>query len=117
MKKIKILYGLFLMKKKSGQIKTKTFQEYVTEFLESEVFDRGSRAGIQGGFAFVMTVLQQMKGMGDLLEKSLENVVESLKQCEPKDLYENDRLSFSLDASINNARTFLVELTKSGTPR
>lgn len=58
-----------------------------------------------------------MRGMGDLLDKSLENVIESLKQCEPKDLYENDRLSFSLDASINNARTFLVELIKSGTPR
>ena len=55
--------------------------------------------------------------MGDLLEKSLENVVESLKQTEPKDLYENDRLSFSLDASINNARTFLVELIKTGSPR
>lgn len=46
MKKIKILYGLFLMKKKSGQIKTKSFQEYVTEFLEADIYDRGSRTGI-----------------------------------------------------------------------
>lgn len=75
MKKIKILYGLFLMKKKSGQIKAKSFEAYVTEFLEVDLYDRGSRAGIQGGFGFVMTVLQQMKGMGDLLENSLENVI------------------------------------------
>lgn len=89
----------------------------MTEFLESDVYDRGSRTGIQGGFAFVMTILQQMKNMGDLVDKCLENVVESLKQCAPKDLCENDRLSFSLDASINNARTFLIDLIKTGTAR
>lgn len=62
-----------------------------------------------------MVVLQQMKGMGDLLEKSLENLVISLKQCEPKELYEKDRLAISLDASINNGRAFLLDLIKNGT--
>lgn len=62
-----------------------------------------------------MVVLQQMKGMGDLLEKSLENVVVSLKQCEPKQLYDTNRLAFSLDASINNGRSFLLDLIKNGT--
>lgn len=57
MRKTKILYGLFLMKKKSGQIKTKTFQEFVTEFLEADLLDRGGRTGIHAGFGFVMTVL------------------------------------------------------------
>jgi hypothetical protein len=94
LKKTKILYGLFLMKKKSGQIKTKTFQEYVKEFLEEDVLDRGSKVTIQAGIGFVMTVLQEMKGMGSILEKSMENVIESLKRCEPGDFYENDRLSF-----------------------
>lgn len=112
--KTKILYGLYLMKKKSGQVKTKTFEEFVTSFLEEEIYDRGSKVGIQAGFGFVMTVLQEMKGMGQILEKTMANVIESLKRCEPGDFYENDRLSFSIDASLNDAREFLIDLIKNG---
>lgn len=115
--KTKILYGLYLMKKKSGQHKTKTFEEFVTTFLEEELFDRGSKVGIQAGFGFVMTVLQEMRGMGDILEKTMANVVESLKRCEPGDFYENDRLSFAIDASLNDARSFLIEIIQNGEGR
>lgn len=57
-----------------------------------------------------MTVLEQMKGMGDLLEKTMENAVETLKRMEPGDFYENDKLSFQVDVCFNDSRGFLIDL-------
>lgn len=61
-----------------------------------------------------MTILQEMKGMGTILEKTMANVAESLKRCEPGDFYENDKLSFSIDASFNDTRTFLIDIIQNG---
>jgi len=52
--------------------------------------------------------------MGGLLERSMEQMVESLKNCTPGDFFENDKLSFSIDASFNDARVFLIDLIKTG---
>lgn len=117
MRKTKILYGLFLTKKKAGLIKTKSFQEFITDFLQGESDDRGAKSGMQSSFGFVMNVLREMKSMGNLLEKSLENVVESLKRCEPGEFYANDKLSFSMDISFNDARAFMIELIQTGSAR
>lgn len=47
----------------------------------------------------------------------MANAVESLKRCEPGDFYENDRLSFSMDANLNDARRFLVDIIKNSEGR
>jgi len=47
---------------------------------------------------------------GALLTKSLEHVLQTLKQVEPGTFHSSDRTSFVLDASLNDARAFLLEL-------
>lgn len=56
--KTKIAYGLYLMKKKSGEEASKTFKDFATAFLQEELYDRGSKVGLQTGLGFVVTVLQ-----------------------------------------------------------
>jgi len=81
---------------------------------------RRSRAGLQIGFGFVLVLLREMKAInnGSLLMNSLEHVLQTLKQVEPGSFHSGDRLSFVLDASLNDARAFLLELIyESGTDR
>jgi hypothetical protein len=47
---------------------------------------------------------------GQLLINSLEHLLQCLKQAGPGSLHSGDRLSFVLDASLNEARGFLLEL-------
>jgi len=42
--------------------------------------------------------------------RSLEHVLETLKRVEPGSFLSDDKVSFALDASLNEARAFLVEL-------
>lgn len=64
-----------------------------------------------------MSCLQEMKGMGNILEKSMENIIESLKRCSPGDFHSNDKLSLQIEASLNGGRAFLLDLIKNGQGR
>lgn len=75
-KKAKILYALYLLK---GRGEKETFQEYFTSVLKDAIDSRAEGKDIQGGFGFIMFILQEMKGMGDVVEHSMEKVIESLK--------------------------------------
>lgn len=55
-------------------------------------------------------ILKKRRDKDSLLEDQLTKVVNMLKSCKPGEFYENDKLSFLLDDSFNEARAFLVEL-------
>jgi hypothetical protein len=127
LQKTQILYGLYLLRQRTSDSKGQTFAEYAQAFLKDtdegpdEVrHSRQSRAAIQVGFGFVLVLLREMKAInnGALLKNSLEHVLQTLKQVEPGTFHSSDRTSFVLDASLNDARAFLLELASdSGTDR
>lgn len=45
-----------------------------------------------------------------MLINSLEYLYQTLRTSEPGSLYSTDKLSFMIDANLNDARTFLVSL-------
>ena len=47
---------------------------------------------------------------GALLISSLEHFILTLKEAKPGSLHTGDRQSFVLDATLNNVRSFLIEL-------
>lgn len=45
-----------------------------------------------------------------MLINSLEYMYQTLKQAQPGSLYNTDKLSFMIDANLNDARQFLVSI-------
>jgi hypothetical protein len=79
---------------------------------ESEYSSDRSGAAIQVSFGFVLGLFKELEGIRDgaILIKLLEHIVQALKKIEPGSLFTNDKFSFKLDASLNEARTYLVHL-------
>lgn len=77
---------------------------------EKEYSSDRSGAAIQVSFGFVLGIFKELEGVRDgaLLVKLLEHTVQALKKIEPGSLHTNDKFSFKLDASLNEARTYLV---------
>jgi hypothetical protein len=120
-RKLQILYGLYLLRQKTSASTKQTFAEYVQKFLkdtpdlaDGDLLQPRPRAAIQAGFGFLIVLLREMKAInnGALLIKSLEHFLQILRTAEPGSFHTGDKLSFVLDSSLNEARTFLVELIK-----
>lgn len=79
---------------------------------ENEYSSDRSGAAIQVSIGFVLGIFKELEGVRDgaLLVKLLEHIVQALKKIEPGSLYTNDKFSFKLDASLNEGRTYLVQL-------
>ena len=70
---------------------------------------------MQGSFGFVIALLKEMQTFnnGNLLIKSLEHFLHTLKSVEPGSFKSDDKdikYSFIQDANLNEARNFLVGL-------
>ena len=95
----------------SSSFKKLNFFEYVQRFLsKSDVSDR-VQVGLETGFKFSLSLLKEIRGINkDMLVNSLEYLYQTLRSSEPGSLYSTDKLSFMIDANLNDARTFLVSL-------
>jgi hypothetical protein len=113
------------LKLKSEGSKGSNFQEYLKDILtgqkkkkkEEEVVSDRSRASMQASFGFVVALLTEMKSVnnGSLLIKALEHFLSSLSIVEPGSFMTGDKYSFILDANLNEARKFLVDLIQDKT--
>jgi hypothetical protein len=72
---------------------------------------------MQASFGFVVALLTEMKSVnnGSLLIKALEHFLSSLSIVEPGSFMTGDKYSFILDANLNEARKFLVDLIQDKT--
>jgi len=104
-KKTRILYGLYLMKKKSLD---GSFKQYFTSCLKKEMNTSSSSDNklVKEGFSFISFVLQEMSGLPDVLKESMEKIIKSLEKIEPGE----QPHSFSNESSFNNTRNLLIEM-------
>lgn len=69
---------------------------------------------MQTGFAFIMLVLKEMKGInnGQLLINSMEHLYKVLKDVSKGALIQDNdtRMNMAFDVNLNEARTFLLEV-------
>ena len=87
------------------------FFEYVQRFLaKSDVSDR-IQVGLESGFKFSLSLLREIRTVNkDMLVNSLEYLYQTLRNSEAGSLYSTDKLSFMIDANMNDARAFLVSI-------
>jgi hypothetical protein len=87
------------------------FFEYAQRFLtKSDVSDR-IQVGLETGFKFSLSLLKEISSVNkDMLLNSLEYLYQTLRSTVPGSLYSTDKLSFMIDANLNDARTFLVSI-------
>lgn len=93
----------------------KSFAEYLKNFLNKAPGEKGSKTqtSIQASFGFVLSLLREMRTFnnGGLLIKSLEHFLKTLKEQEPLPVQSGmDKSAFLLEARLNEARAFLLEL-------
>ena len=93
----------------------KSFAEYLKNFLNKAPSEKGSKTqtSIQASFGFVLSLLREMRTFnnGGLLIKSLEHFLKTLKEQEPLPVQSGmDKSAFLLEARLNEARAFLLEL-------
>jgi hypothetical protein len=111
-----------------GESRSKqSFEDFLRHHLEHgqakkiEQAAAGAQAAIPASLTFAVTILKQLLTMPvqeNLIVRSLENILQCLGRVKPGALFETyDRTSFILDASLNDARRFLLELLKTGSPR
>jgi hypothetical protein len=104
-----------------------SFEDFLRHYLEHgqskklEQAAASTQAAIPASLTFAVTILKQLLTMpvqDTLIVRSLENILQCLSRVKPGALFQNyDRTSFILDASLNDARRFLLELLKTGSPR
>lgn len=109
------MYGLYLVRLKATGKSEKSFAEYLKNFLNKAPGEKGSKTqtSIQASFGFVLSLLREMRTFnnGGLLIKSLEHFLKTLKEQEPLPVQSGmDKSAFLLEARLNEARAFLLEL-------
>ncbi|CDW82480.1 hect e3 ubiquitin [Stylonychia lemnae] len=92
-----ILYAIFQEKQKSHQEK-------------SDTSDR-IQVGLETSLKFSLSLLKEVSSLNkDMLVNSLEYLYQSVRQAQPGSLYGVDKVSFMIDANLNDARQFLVSI-------
>lgn len=94
----------------------KSFEDFLKRHLENS--DEASSAGVQvaipTSLTFAITLLKEVLIMNvgqDMIVSTLESTLQSISRVRPGALFQDyDRTSFILDASLNDARSFLIEL-------
>ena len=71
---------------------------------KSDVTDR-IQVGLESGFKFSLSLLKEISSVNkNMLINSLEYLYQTLRQAESGSLYSTDKLSFMIDANLNDAR-------------
>ena len=79
--------------------------------MEKADVNQRVQVGLESGFKFSLSLLKEIKSINnDMLVKSLEYLYQTLRYAEPGSLYSTDKLSFMIDANLNEARTFLMTI-------
>jgi hypothetical protein len=94
-----------------------SFKDYLRKFMStnsSDEDDQQVNVAIPSSLGLVVTLmreLQSVPGCSSLLHKTLEHVAFTLKRVEPGALFKtHSRTAFILDASLNDTRSFLIDL-------
>jgi hypothetical protein len=71
------------------------------------------QVGLESGFKFSLSLLKEIKSINkDILVNSLEYLYQTLRYSKPGSLHGTDKLSFTIDSNLNDARTFLLSIIK-----
>lgn len=94
------------------QLQKQNFFEYIQKFLDKQGdVNQRVQVGLESGFKFSLSLLKEIKSLNkDMLVNSLEYLYQTLRTAEPGSLYSTDKLSFMIDANLNDARGFLVSI-------
>ena len=123
--KFVILYALFVEKYREQQDKKTNFFDYIQRFLDPTSAPESGKVdtsvsprlqvGLESGFKFSLSLLREIRNVNrDMLVNSLEYLYQTLRFAEPGSLYSTDKLSFMIDANLNDARQFLVSIIEEG---
>lgn len=115
------MYGLYVVRLKATGKSEESFAEYLKKFLNEAPSQAASQTqtSIQASFGFVLSLLREMRTFngGSLLVKSLEHFLRTLKEQKPPSMQaeqgatgEKLQRAFLLEARLNEARAFLLEL-------
>lgn len=78
--------------------------------VESQVNAR-TQLGLEVGLKFSLSILKEVRKLSqDMLVSSLSYLYQALSDTTPQALYGTDKESLLYDSSVNDARSFLVEL-------
>lgn len=115
-----LLLILYHMRQHSSSAAKQSFTEFLRKHLNSasdgDESSHQANAAIQSSLGFVVTLMREMQnlpGCGDMLIRTLEHVNLTMKRVEQGSFFKvHNRTAFILDASLNDARTFLVDLLR-----
>lgn len=115
-----LLLIIYHMRQHSTSAAKQSFAEFLRKHLNSSTDGEESshqvNAAIPSSLGFVVTLMREMQGVpgcGQLLIRTLEHVNFTLKRVEQGSFFKvHNRTSFILDASLNDARQFLVSLLR-----
>lgn len=69
------------------------------------------QAGLETGLKFSIALMREIQSVSkEMLVNALEYMHQTLRNLEPGALYSTDKLSFMIDANLNDARAFLVSV-------
>jgi hypothetical protein len=115
-----ILHSLYQIKQRQSSKVSLPFKDYVAQFMEDEGGDGADdnrAATTEVGFSFIIVLLNEMRTLnnGSVLENALTQFVQILKRQGAGSLFEGTIESFKLEASLNEAREFLVAVMREKT--
>lgn len=123
-KKLFILVAMFIESKAQAEGHKTDFFAFIERYLtqsgkENNAEDTPEKRleySVQGGLKFSLTLLKQLNRLQpEILQESLEQLLEILKDIPPRGLYSLDKISFLMDKQFDDTREFLVEIVQSET--
>lgn len=109
-----LLLAINGLRARSSGKKDQKFSQLVSVFLEGERGDQRKEAAIPEGLNFVIILMQELRALpnsGKILTQFLKQVVINLHRVDAGSFFEAaDKTSFILDATLNDARAFILEL-------
>jgi hypothetical protein len=110
---------IYHLRQSSSETASQSFSEFLMKHLNSSDAEEASQqqlCAIPSSLGFVVTLMREMQsvpGCGQILIKTLEHINFTLKRVEPGSFFRvHSRTSFILDASLNDARSFLVDIIR-----
>jgi hypothetical protein len=83
----------------------------VDKFLVTNEVNARTQLGLEIGLKFSLSILKEVRNISQaMLDSSLQYLYQALADTSAQSLYGTDKESLLYDSTINDARSFLVEL-------